>query len=124
MTWRRRRSPADERPERVRGLPAPADYDDLTPDVPCFATTRITRDGLPVGLMIHGAPDGGGGDAADRFWQFFAGDEDQAFVDDPDNTLIVGTNTIANHDPAVVPYLGAPIGSLWVRAGAVFVEDE
>jgi hypothetical protein len=44
--------------------------------------------------------------------------------DRPDNIHIVGTDTIANHHPAVVLYLGARLGSTWVRAGAVFVEDE
>lgn len=124
MTWSRQRSSSDQRPEYMRGLPAPALYKDLTPDVPCFVTTRITRDGEHVEFMIHGAPGDDEGDPDGHFWQFFAGDEDQEFLDDPDNIHIVGTNTVANHDPAVVPYLGAPVGSCWVRAGSVFVEDK
>jgi hypothetical protein len=69
--------------------------------------------------MIHATADG---DEPAR-WQFFAGDETEAFVDDPENIRVFSLNTIANHDPSVVPYLTAPVGSVWVRDGQRFVRE-
>ena len=119
VSWRSK-SREDPRPEYTRGLPHPETYADLAPNVACFATTRISRDGSPVGYMVHGLADG---DEPAR-WQFFAGDETQAFVDDPENIRIFSLNTIANHDPSVIPYLTAPVGSVWVRDGQRFVRED
>ena len=105
--------PPHQRPWQIRGLPLPSDYRDLAPNVACFATNRITAEGRPVGYMISDI-DG---------WRFFAGDEDQSSLDDPDTTQTVSLNTIANHDPAVVPFLDEPVGSAWVRQGSTFVRE-
>lgn len=77
----------------------------------CFATDRITVDGLKVGYMYREQPD----KAVDSGWRFFAGDESQEYVDDPDNTTIYAVNTICNYDPAIIPFLRAPIGSAFGR---------
>ena len=69
-----------------------------------LATDRITVDGLPVGYMYREAPDR----PEDSGWRFFAGDEDQAYVDDPANTSIYAVNTIANYDPNIIGYLETP----------------
>jgi len=58
----------------------------------------------------------------DSGWQFFAGDETQDYVDDPDNTHLFSLNTIANHDPAVVPHLDAAFDTAWMRDGNGFRE--
>jgi hypothetical protein len=44
----------------------------------------------------------------DSGWWFFAGDEDQAYIDDPKNTGVYAVNTIANYDPDIIPYLKTP----------------
>jgi hypothetical protein len=85
---------------------------DLISDVgACMATDRITVEGLPVRWMYREEPF----DDIDSGWRFFSGTEDQAYVDDPHNTCIFNTNTIANYDPAIIPYLGLPVGTELAR---------
>jgi hypothetical protein len=69
-----------------------------------LATDRITVDGLPVGYMYREAPDR----PEDSGWRFFAGNEDQAYIDDPANTSVYAVNTIANYDPDIIGYLETP----------------
>ena len=59
----------------------------------------------------------------DSGWWFVAGDEDDAFMADPSNHNVFDVNTIANHDPAIIPFLDAPVGSAFVRVGRSFVAD-
>ena len=73
----------------------------------CMATDKITVEGLLVGYMYREEPV----NDIDNGWRFFSGTEDQEYVDNPDNTCIYNTNTIANYDPAIIPYLQLPIGT-------------
>jgi hypothetical protein len=77
----------------------------------CFATDYITVDGLPVGYMYREAP----GFDVDSGWRFFSGEETDQYTNDPDNSGIYEVNTIANYDPAIIPFLSAPIGSAFGR---------
>lgn len=89
----------------------------LPPIGGCFASDRITVDGCRVGLMFRDEPDF----AADSGWRFVAGDESDEYMDDPSNHAIYDVNTIANYDPAIIPYLDADVGSELKRMGDVFV---
>ncbi len=73
----------------------------------CMATDMITVDGYKVGFMYRDEPY----EDVDSGWRFFSGIEDQEYVDDPNNTMIYNINTIANYDPAIIPYLGLPLGT-------------
>jgi len=73
----------------------------------CFATDKITVDGMNVGYMYREEPD----EPMDSGWRFFSGTENQEYVDDPNNTMIYAVNTIANYDKAIIPYLNLPFGS-------------
>lgn len=77
----------------------------------CFATDRITVDGMRVGYMYREEPDRD----IDSGWRFFSGDESQEYVDDPDNTSIYAVNTICNYDPDIIPFLDSPPGSSFGR---------
>jgi hypothetical protein len=77
----------------------------------CIASDRITVDGRPVGFMYRGSPD----NEHDSGWRFMAGDENQHYMDDPDNHGVYDVNTIANYDPAIIPLLDAPRGSVFER---------
>lgn len=93
---------------------APQDIvEGLAENSECFATDRITVDGQPVGFMYRD----------DSGWNFFAGDEDQAYVDNPSNIGLFTLNDIANYDHTIRPYLHAPPGTAWVREGNQFVKD-
>lgn len=67
----------------------------------CMASDKITVEGQLVGYMYREEPDLD----IDNGWRFFSGTEDQDYVDNPNNTCIFDTNTIANYDPAIIPYL-------------------
>jgi hypothetical protein len=77
----------------------------------CFATDRITVDGMKVGYMYREVP----GFDVDSGWRFLAGDEPQEYCNDPSNLAIYDVNTIANYDPEIIPFLDAPIGSAFSR---------
>lgn len=73
----------------------------------CFATDKITVEGMKVGYMYREHPD----DEVDSGWRFFSGTETQEYVDDFENTMLYDVNTIANYDPAIIPYLNSEFGT-------------
>jgi hypothetical protein len=77
----------------------------------CFATDRITVEGRKVGFMYCEEPD----NDIDSGWRFLAGDESDEYMDNADNIGVYDVNTIANHDPDIIPLLDAPIGSAFER---------
>jgi hypothetical protein len=84
------------------------EFIDLVPTMGgCFATDKITVDGMKVGYMYREESD----EQMDTGWRFFSGTEDQEYVDDPNNTMIYSVNTIANYDKAIIPYLDLPAGT-------------
>ena len=70
----------------------------------CIATNRITVEGCKVGYCYREKPDGGW----DSGWRFTAGDESEAYMDDPNNAGIYKLNTICNDDPDIIPLLNTP----------------
>ena len=70
----------------------------------CIATNRITVEGCKVGYCYREKPDGGW----DSGWRFTAGDESEAYMDDPNNAGIYKLNTICNDDPDIIPLLRTP----------------
>ncbi|WP_329737143.1 DUF2185 domain-containing protein [Clostridium phoceensis] len=70
----------------------------------CIATNRITVEGYKVGYCYREKPDGGW----DSGWRFTAGDESEAYMDDPNNAGIYKLNTICNDDPDIISLLRTP----------------
>ena len=70
----------------------------------CIATNRITVEGCKVGYCYREKQDGGW----DSGWRFTAGDESEAYMDDPNNAGIYKLNTICNDDPDIIPLLNPP----------------
>ena len=77
----------------------------------CFATKKITMEGMKIGYMYREVPD----DYSDSGWRFFSGTENQDYVNDPSNIQIYDVNTIVNYDKAIIPYLHSQIGSEYER---------
>jgi hypothetical protein len=77
----------------------------------CFATDKITVDGMPVGYMYREVGDF----EEDGGWRFLAGCESQEYMDDANNLGLYDVNTIANYDPDIIPFLDAPEGSAFAR---------
>jgi hypothetical protein len=73
----------------------------------CMATDKITVDGELVGFMYREHPDFD----SDSGWRFLSGTETQEYADNPGNWAIYDTNTIANYDKAILPYIDLPIGT-------------
>ena len=77
----------------------------------CIATNRITVEGYKVGYCYREEPDGGW----DSGWRFTAGDESEAYMDDPNNAGIYKLNTICNDDPDIIPLLNTPAPCAFAR---------
>lgn len=73
----------------------------------CIATDKITVDGELVDYMYREEPS----NEIDSGWRFFSGTESQAYIDDLKNSDVYDVNTIANYDPAIIPYLDLPVGT-------------
>lgn len=71
----------------------------------CLATDLITVKGEKIGFMYRDYPD----DEDDSGWRFLTGTESQGYLDNPKNSGVYDVNTIANYDPAIIPYLDSPI---------------
>ncbi len=54
-------------------------------------------------------------DPRDSGWRFLAGDESDAYMDEPKHHAVYAINTIANYDPEIIPFLSAPEGSAFER---------
>ena len=79
----------------------------------CIATNRITVEGCKVGYCYREKPDGDW----DSGWRFTAGDESDAYMDDPNNAGIYSLNTICNDDPDIIPLLNTPAPCAFERDG-------
>lgn len=53
----------------------------------------------------------------DSGWRFFAGDESEAYAENPGNFAFHDINTIANYDPGIVVVIESPVGSVFERDG-------
>ncbi len=77
----------------------------------CMATDKITIEGNRVGFMYREKPM----NDIDSGWRFFSGYEDDEYINDASHTSIFEVNTIANYDPDIIPFLDAPIMSVFER---------
>lgn len=80
----------------------------------CVATDRIVVDGAPVGYCCREKPEDSGKDW-DSGWRFFAGDESEDYMSDPDHCAVYALNTICNYDPDIIPLLDSETGTAWQR---------
>lgn len=78
----------------------------------CIATDQITVDGEKVGFCYREKTDGTHPDSG---WRFFSGNENDAYLDNPDNSSVFALNTIANYDPDIIPLLDSPAGTAFFR---------
>lgn len=67
-----------------------------------LATRLLVEEKRPVGFMYREK-----GEGDDSGWRFFTGEEDQAYVDNPENIQIYDVQTILDIDQSIRPYLGA-----------------
>lgn len=72
----------------------------------CYASDKITIDGLPVGYMYREASE----EEGDSGWRFYSGTETDEYVEDEHHFMMFDVNYIANCDPAIIPYLKSKRG--------------
>lgn len=77
----------------------------------CIATDKITVEGYPVRFMYREEPD----NEIDSGWRFMSGYESQEYMDHANNHAFYDVNTIANYDESIIPFLAAPIGSVFEK---------
>ena len=88
----------------------------------CIVSDRITKEGYKVGYMYREKPSD---DRPDSGWRFLAGDEDAAYMRDPDHHHVFAINTVCNYDKDTIPYLRSGIGSAFIRINAAeFARDD
>lgn len=80
----------------------------------CISTDKITVEGRPVGYMVREEPMF----PEDSGWAFQAGDETQAYMDDPSNHGVFDVNTIANLSPDIIPLLDTPPPAAFARSAS------
>lgn len=77
----------------------------------CLATDRILVDGCPVGYMYREDTRR----PQDSGWRFLAGDEDDAYMQDPSLHGVYDVNTIVNYDPSILQFLDMAAGTCLER---------
>ncbi len=88
----------------------------------CIVSDMITKEGYKVGYMYREEPDETNPDSG---WRFMAGNEDEDYMNNPNNHHIFDINTICNYDSNIIPYLNSDIGSAYVRKDSKnFVIDD
>ncbi|MBQ8983454.1 MAG: DUF2185 domain-containing protein [Lachnospiraceae bacterium] len=86
----------------------------------CIVSKKVTREGWKVGFMlreeIHDDEDSG--------WQFFAGDEDDEYINDVENVELCRVYSIAGIDPAVINHIDSSVGTRLIRKSSEEFEDD
>ena len=78
----------------------------------CIASNKITKEGWKVGFMTREKPNK---DMPDSGWSFFKGDEDEEYMNNPNNFHVFAINTICNYDPDIIPYIHSDVGTKLIR---------
>lgn len=76
-----------------------------------LATKMLTENRRKVRFMYHEAPDSD----QDSGWRFFCGDEDDEYVNNPDNIAVYDIRAIVDIDASIEPYLEAAAGTAFER---------
>lgn len=84
----------------------------------CFITKDLEENNKKIRFMYKEEPN----NINDSGWRFFSGDEEQDYVDDASNILLVKVSYVLNNiDKSIEKYLDSSVGSAFERNN---VEDE
>lgn len=78
----------------------------------CLVSDKITKEGFKVGYMYR---EQSSNNKPDSGWRFMAGNEDDEYMNNPNNHHIFAINTVCNYDRDIIPYLNSKIGSIYIR---------
>lgn len=85
----------------------------------CFITKKA-MDAGQIGYMYHEEPSPNNPDSG---WRFFVGDEPDAYVNNPENTVICVLNTVCNLNPDIMAFLYAQVGRKFGRYESGWKEE-
>lgn len=87
-----------------------------------LATKMLVEGKKKVRFMYRETPD----NSQDSGWRFFCGEEDDEYVNTPENIAVYDINTILSFDKSITPYLNAAVGTAFERENenACFVINE
>ena len=74
--------------------------------------TKMLVDGRKKVRYMYHEP---GDDPQDSGWRFFCGEEDDSYVNNPENIAVYHIQTNLELDPDILPYLGAPVNTALER---------
>ncbi len=86
----------------------------------CVVSKKITREGWKVGFMLREELH----DEEDSGWQFFAGDEDDDYINNVEHVELCKVHSIARIDPAVINHIDSPIGTRLIRISSEKFEED
>lgn len=76
-----------------------------------MVSDMVAVEGHGVGYMYRDEPE----DEEDSGWRFFAGNESDAYIDNPKHFSLLDVNIIANFDESIIPLLESPVGAAFDR---------
>ncbi len=90
-------------PEQIKDIIKPMGYS--------IVSNMISQNGLLIGFMYREEPF----DEEDSGWRFLSGTESEDYLDEENNSKAISVNAVANHDPAIIPYLRKAEDTAWER---------
>ena len=81
---------------------------------------KVTREGWKVGFMLREEAQ----DDEDSGWQFFAGDEDDEYINNVEHVELCKVYSIAGIDPAVMNHIDSSVGTRLVRKSSGEFEED
>lgn len=79
-----------------------------------IVSNQILNDGLPILFMYREESI----EEEDSGWRFLSGQEDQDYLDDPENSRFIGLNTMANMEEKIIRHLKKSRGTELERDSA------
>lgn len=76
-----------------------------------YVSKKITEEGWKVGYMVKSEPY----NEWDSGWQFLAGNEDDKYLSDPNNTALLSIGVVCQLDRDILKYLDSPVGAQFIR---------
>lgn len=101
--------------------PEKREYADLVPVNSGCVITKAALDNEDIRYMVHGIAVEGRPDSG---WRFFVGNESKEYMDDSENLVIVGLNTVCNINPSIMAHIYARVGKSYSFADGKWIEED
>ncbi len=86
-----------------------------------YVSKKITKEGWKVGYMVRNESL----DEQDSGWQFLAGNEDEGYLESPENIELLNIASVCEFDSAILKYLYNPVSTQLIRiSSSEFVIDD